>query len=299
MKPQVSVVIPAFNAEARLGATLQALNAQSGAIDAEIIVVDNASSDATAQVAREHGATVYFEAERGPAAARNRGLLFANAPIIAHLDADTVPSRRWLRAMVVPFEDESVHIVAGNTVCYPPQTAAERYVHESGLYDTERAIGRSVFPFAPSLNMAVRRSSAVAVCGWATDMPTGEDVDFSHRILERFGGTIVYACDAVLYHRVRATDEALSRQAFTYGEGAGDLYLRYAPELPWTFMRTLTLAGTLVSRKTLALISPIAQCTGILPAHRAEYHRYNDLWTQAFWRGFFQMYLHKERRRWT
>jgi len=299
MTPTVSVVIPAFNAEATIGETLRALNAQAGAVEAEIIVVDNASTDETARVAREHGATVFFEAERGPAAARNRGLLYANAPVIAHLDADTVPSRRWLRAMIAPFAHDSVQIVAGNTMCYPPQTPAERYVHESGLYDTARAIGRSVFPFAPSLNMAVRRSAALAVCGWNTEMATGEDVDFSHRILRRFGGAITYAADAVLYHRVRATDEALRRQAWTYGEGAGDLYRRYARELPWTFARTAALAATLVSRKTLALVSPLAQRSGILPEHRAQYYRYNDLWTQAFWRGFFQVYRHKERRRWT
>lgn len=299
MTPRVSVVIPALNAAATLGATLQALRAQAGSIHAEIIVVDNGSTDDTAQIAQACGATVYFEPERGPAAARNRGLLFAQAPLVAHLDADTVPSRRWMSAIVAPFDDDSVNIVAGNTFCYPPQTPAERYVHESGLYDTTRAIGRSVFPFAPSLNMAVRRSAALAVCGWNTEMPTGEDVDFSHRVLQRFGGTIEYAPAAIVYHRVRATDEALSRQAWTYGEGAGDLYRRYAQELPWTFRRSMTLAGTLFTRKALALVSPLAQRTGILPAHRAEYHRYNDLWTQAFWRGFFQTYKNGERRRWT
>jgi len=299
MTPRVSVVIPAYNAAASLGATLQALRGQAGAQEAEIIVVDNASTDDTARLAAEHGATVYFEGERGPAAARNRGLLLAHAPIIAHLDADTVPSRRWLRAIAAPFGDPAVNIVAGNTVCYPPQTPAERYVHESGLYDTERAIGRSVFPFAPSLNMAVRRSAALAVCGWNTEMPTGEDVDFSHRVLDKFGGSIAYAREALIYHRVRATDEALRRQAWTYGEGAGDLYRRYARELPWTFARSALLTGTLFTRKMLALISPLAQRTGLLPAHRAEYYRYNDLWTQAFWRGFFQTYYRGERRRWT
>jgi glycosyltransferase involved in cell wall biosynthesis len=90
----VSVVIPAYNAAHTIGGTLKALQAQSDAPEFETIVVDNASTDDTAHVARQCGATVLYEQRRGPAAARNCGLRHASGEIIAHLDADTVPSRR-------------------------------------------------------------------------------------------------------------------------------------------------------------------------------------------------------------
>lgn len=299
MTPAVSVVIPAYNAAATIGETLKALSAQAGAPPAEIIVVDNASTDETGRIAGNLGARVLFESQRGPAAARNCGIAAAQAPLIAHLDADTVPSRRWLAQLVAPLAGEATMIAAGNTLCYPPQTPAERYVHESGLYDTQRAIGRSVFPFAPSLNMAVRREAAIAAGGWNAEMQTGEDVDFSHRVLKRFGGTIAYAEGAVLYHRVRATDDALARQAWTYGEGAADLYRRYPGELPWTPREWARLAGTLAARNSLGAIAPVARSLGLLDARRAEYHRYNALWTTAFWSGFLSLYRSGGRRAWT
>lgn len=299
MKPAVSVVIPAYNAAATIGETLKALGTQSGAPPMEIVVVDNASTDETATIAKALGARVLYEEQRGPAAARNCGIAAAAAPLIAHLDADTVPSRRWLSQLVVPFADETTVLAAGNTLCYPPQTAAERYVHESGLYDTQRAIGRAVFPFVPSLNMAVRRDAALAVGGWNVQMPTGEDVDFSHRILKRFGGCIAYAESAVLYHRVRATDAALKRQAWTYGEGAADLYRRYPAELPWTPREWMRLAGTLAKRQSLRALAPAARRARLWDERRAEYHRYDALWTTAFWSGFLWLYRSGSRRVWT
>jgi GT2 family glycosyltransferase len=159
--------------------------------------------------------------------------------VIAHLDADTLPSRRWLAEIVTPFEDPQVIIVAGRTVCYPQDTAAGRYVAASGLYETERAINREPFPFAPSLNMAVRRSAALAVGGWAADMMTGEDVDFSHRVLRAFPSRIAYQPKAVLFHNTRASAEELRRQAWTYGEGAADIYLRYPEVVRWDLPKTL------------------------------------------------------------
>src|SRR5207244_5260834 len=120
-----------------------------------------------------------------------------------------------------------------------PTTPAERYVAASGLIDAERAVHREPFPFAPSMNMAVRRDAALAVGGWAADMPTGEDVDFSFRVLRHHGNGISYRPGAVLFHRNRPTAERLRRQAWTYGEGAADLYLRYPEVVRWDVAKTL------------------------------------------------------------
>lgn len=295
MNPAVAVVIPAYNAARTIGDTLRALQQQKIAERPEIIVVDNGSSDDTARVAGEHGARVLTESRRGPSAARNRGLYATTAHVVAHLDADTVPSRRWLAELSAPFADMATVIVAGNTQCYPPATAAERYVAAAGLYDTPRAIGRTPFPFVPSLNMAVRREAALAIGGWAEDMPTGEDVDFSHRILKAYAATIVYAPGALLYHRTRSDRDALRRQAWTYGEGAAQLYLRYPEELRWTFSKSVALASQLTRRAYGPLLCRAAIQLGRADRSQLEFAEYHRLWSITFWRGFFEVYLRKGR----
>jgi glycosyltransferase involved in cell wall biosynthesis len=88
-------VIPAFNEEAALPSNLAALRkacdayAASGLGEAEVIVVDNASRDTTAQVARAAGVRVVREPKPGIAYARNAGAGVASAPWLFFLDADT------------------------------------------------------------------------------------------------------------------------------------------------------------------------------------------------------------------
>jgi glycosyltransferase involved in cell wall biosynthesis len=295
MNGRVAIVIPAYNAENTIAATLHALRPQAGPVDAEVIVVDNASTDETALAARELGAIVVRETRRGPSAARNRGIASTSADIIVHLDADTIPSRRWLSSMVAPFENKSTVLVAGNTQCYPPQTPAERYVARSGLYDTSRAISRTPFPFAPSLNMAVRRYAALAIGGWAEDLMTGEDVDFSHRIIKRYGTDIVYAPDALLYHRTRSDRRALVHQARTYGEGAGHLFRRYPDELAWDATKTRSLGSQMVGRLVARLSTRIALTVGRADVPDVEFADYHWFWTSNYWLGFLRAYRMKEK----
>jgi glycosyltransferase involved in cell wall biosynthesis len=284
--PQVSVVIPALNAERTIAQALGALCAQTAAPEFEILVVDNGCSDATPQIATSFGARLLHEPVRGPAAARNCGLRAARGAIVAHMDADTVPSRKWLAFLSEPFEDPSVVIVAGNTLCYPPQTAAERYVEAVGLYDATRCVSRRPFPFAPSLNLAIRREALENVGGWSEDLLTGEDVDLCYRILRRFETEIVYAKSAILYHHGRADDAALCRQARGYGAGAADLYRRYPAEVDWNAAKALHLARMICSRAFLAFCAAAGSALGFGDARRAEFLRYHFLWTRNFWLGF-------------
>ncbi|MGA2392545.1 MAG: glycosyltransferase [Candidatus Lustribacter sp.] len=90
---EISVVIPAYNAAAHLEATLASVAAQLEA-PAEVIVVDDGSTDATAAIAAAAGAHVIRQANGGVSAARNAGVGAARSDWIAFLDADD----RWLPA---------------------------------------------------------------------------------------------------------------------------------------------------------------------------------------------------------
>ncbi|GAA3746675.1 C50 carotenoid glucosyltransferase CrtX [Leifsonia bigeumensis] len=91
----VSVVVPSWNDAVMLRVCLAALAAQSRPAD-EIIVVDNGSTDDTAAVARDAGATVVTEPRRGVWPATIAGFDAASGEIIARLDADSVPPPDWL-----------------------------------------------------------------------------------------------------------------------------------------------------------------------------------------------------------
>lgn len=106
----LSVVVPAFNEENYLGACLDSLLRQERPID-EIIVVDNDSTDATADVAlayacRHPSIQVIHEPTPGVASARRCGFDQAKSEIIAKIDADSMPTPTWSSAVVDFFAGE-------------------------------------------------------------------------------------------------------------------------------------------------------------------------------------------------
>ena len=100
-RPDVSVVVPTYNRAQRIPELLDALLAQQTAgVTYEILIVDNASTDATAEMvaARAHPLLQYlYEPRRGPSNARNAGIHRARADIVAFLDDDVLPAADWVR----------------------------------------------------------------------------------------------------------------------------------------------------------------------------------------------------------
>jgi glycosyltransferase involved in cell wall biosynthesis len=88
-EPRISVVIPAFNRERTIGRAIGSVLSQSYQ-PSEIIVVDDGSTDGTAEVVSAHGGSVrcVSQANAGASAARNRGVELATAPWVAFLDSD-------------------------------------------------------------------------------------------------------------------------------------------------------------------------------------------------------------------
>lgn len=100
MTPRVSIIIPAYNEEYLLGATLGAVDAGIAAmgVPAEVIVVDDGSNDRTAGIARDQGARVVSVNVRHIAAARNAGARVAGGSVLIFVDADTIVPAAIFRA---------------------------------------------------------------------------------------------------------------------------------------------------------------------------------------------------------
>ena len=112
--PRFSVVIPAYNEAEFLGSCLDSLLAQDFRDPYEIIVVDNNSTDATADVARSRGVTVVHEPKPGVCSARQCGTTAARGEIVVSTDADTTFSSDWLSRIDRAFRDDPTRVaVAG------------------------------------------------------------------------------------------------------------------------------------------------------------------------------------------
>ena len=98
----ISFIVPAYNEERMLGATLEALHAAGRAMGEpyELVVVDDASTDRTALIAQGHGALLVSVAHRQIAATRNSGAREAHGDLFIFVDADTIVNAAVVRAAV-------------------------------------------------------------------------------------------------------------------------------------------------------------------------------------------------------
>lgn len=159
---RISVVVPAYNEEMYLAATLTSLQKQDFTSPYEIIVVDNNSTDGTAALAQTFGVTVLHEPTPGVCAARQAGTAAARGNIVISTDADTVHPTDWLSRIDEEFSrSDDVILVAGPCRYLNPSWWATLYpkllfaaVHQVRLRTgrllyitaTNTAFVRSAFP---------------------------------------------------------------------------------------------------------------------------------------------------------
>jgi cellulose synthase/poly-beta-1,6-N-acetylglucosamine synthase-like glycosyltransferase len=287
---QASVIVPVYNGVATLPALLTAMRGQNlaGLGEVEFLFVDNNSTDGSGALIEGFGlpnARVLKEPVQGVSAARNRALAEARGVVLAALDADCVPTRQWLREIVVPFADPGLVIAAGGLASYPPRTAAQRFVARYGMNEAGRNTKMGL-GFANGRNMAVRRSAAAAVGGWRVDMTRGEDMDFSYRVMTRYNCSVEYLPRAMAFHQDRADDESLLQQAFGYGQGLAMMYARHPELLPWGVTQRARRARSTLRRRVGALRQKVAQRLGRATPDDAEFAIYLDMWNSEYWRGF-------------
>ena len=191
----ISVVIPAYNEEKYIIPCLKSIKEQDFDGKYEIIVVDNASTDRTGEMAGEYANIVIYEKQKGVAIARDSGWRRASGEIIAFTDADTVVSENWLSEIKKGFDDNviaiygPVFLIDGG----PVKKWMAKYLLTLFLVLND-LIGR---PHFIGSNFAVRKRSMQEIKGFDTSLKSAEDVDLSLRL--KNVGKIAFTHKLVVY----------------------------------------------------------------------------------------------------
>lgn len=193
----ISIVVPFHNAEKYLTDCINALLLQSYPADRyEIIMVDNNSTDRSAEIVKQYPQIrLLAEPKQGSYAARNRGVAVATGKIIAFTDSDCVPARDWLEKIAATMERPDVGIVLG------PRQYANNSLSLSLLaaYEAEKAgtvfcSNTKEIYYGHTNNMGIRKSLFDRL-GLFLEIARGADTIFVRQAVN------AYSCDIVHYSR--------------------------------------------------------------------------------------------------
>jgi GT2 family glycosyltransferase len=216
-----SVVLPTFNRAKAVVATLDGLRDQTlSPEDYEVIVVNDASADDTDAVVRDyidrHTLTRWKylrqPENRGKAAALNAGIRAAEAPIVAFIDDDIVPSWDWLASHLACHAGQERPIVSVGKVSFPPEWLEKsnlvrfyngRYIGQNKSTANASAGVSVPLVYLAGGNCSVSRKLILELGLFDERMRRGEDSELALRLAER-GVDIVYAPDAAVLHYAEA-----------------------------------------------------------------------------------------------
>jgi len=229
--PFVSIIVPVRNGKREIRDCIVSLLRVDYPVERrEILVVDNDSTDGTAQIIQSYPVQYLREARRGPSCARNRGIEESLGEILAFTDADCVVSTGWLRELVKGFEDNEVWGVAGEIFSYPPKTPAQRYLAVRKSRWQKPAVHSQWWPFAVTANVAFRKETFRNIGLFDPLFITAEDKDFGRRFLEA-GLKLQYSPKSIVLHRHRTTAWGFFKQHVGWGYGGALLHKKY--QIPW------------------------------------------------------------------
>ena len=197
----ISIIIPTFNGASRIGNCLDALLKQTTGRDVDILVVNDGSTDNTAEVVRGNpGVRLISQRNAGPAAARNRGALEARGTLLLFTDDVCVPMAGWLNAMIEPFDDPEV-VGAKGIYRTRQKRLAARFV-QIEYEDRYRLMAHlDCIDFIDTYSAAFRRDRFLEMAGYDTSFPVAcaEDVELSYRMSAE-GWKMKFAPAAIVYH---------------------------------------------------------------------------------------------------
>jgi glycosyltransferase involved in cell wall biosynthesis len=244
--PDVSVVLATYNRRHSLPRAIASVQAQEGA-RFELVIVDDASRDDTATylatLTDPRIRVIACETNRGPSAARNRGLAAARADIVAFLDSDDAYRPRRLAAALAAFAADSALVATlSSAVKHDRSGAREALVPATKLVAPafEWALICDLVP-VEATSITVRRQAALAAGGFCEGLRLTEDREFLIRLARLGGGQLL---PGLLWEKFSG-DDNLSNDWGKAGKGL-TAYVRERPEYAGRFRKVGSYLATKV-----------------------------------------------------
>jgi glycosyltransferase involved in cell wall biosynthesis len=242
-----SVIVPARDAGSTLARTLEALGRQQVDGEYEVIVVDDGSTDGTAELASRAGRVrVVKQRAAGPGAARNTGAAHASGAGLAFCDADVFPEEGWLRAGLEALGTADLvqgKVLPDPTVPLGPFDRTITVTSAAGLWEAASMfVARGVFERLGGFPDGIRPRAG---------KPLAEDVLFGYCAI-RAGARTAFCPDALAYHAVFRrgwTGYIAERRRVAYFPAMA----RSAPELRERFLHRRTFLDRRTARFDLGL----------------------------------------------
>lgn len=252
----LSFIIPVRNDADGLRRCLRGVLASAAGQAHEIIVVDNGSTDESADVAREAGARVISAPGVRVSAVRNKGAHSAQGVFLAFVDADNEICAAWARAATEAFSGDDVAAVGAPSRAPRPGTWVQRAFdamrqHPVNVEDAE---------WLGAANLVVRKAAFVAVGGFDETLETCEDVDFCRRIKGAGLRLLANARLESIHHGDPPTLSAVFRGEWWRGRDNLRVSLR-APR-SWRSLLSFSLSGSLVVALLAMIAGLLAGSTG-------------------------------------
>ncbi|GAA1884616.1 bifunctional polysaccharide deacetylase/glycosyltransferase family 2 protein [Asanoa iriomotensis] len=220
----VSVIVPAYNEREGIEAAVRSLAGGDHPGGIEVIVVDDGSTDDTADIAESLGlpnVRVIRKPNGGKSSALNTGVAAARSDIIVMVDGDTVFEHDSVRQLVQPFADPEVGAVAGNVKVGNRATLVARWQHIEYVigFNLDRRLYESLrcMPTVPGAIGAWRKDALLGVGGMSDDT-LAEDTDVTIAF-GRAGWKVVYEGRARAWTEAPASLSQLWRQRYRWSYG--------------------------------------------------------------------------------
>lgn len=261
-RPLVTVVIPARNEVATIDACLGAVLRQTG-VSLEVVVVDNGSTDGTAERLREQAradprVVVLENPEPSIPASLNRAVAAARGEWLVRVDAhSTVPQHYVARAVRRLRENRWVGV--GGRKIAVARTPSGRAI--AAVLNSRLAVGGSTYHYGTEETVvdhvpfgAYRTETVRALGGWDELVTANEDFEFDQRL--RRHGELLFDPELEIYWNARETVGALFRQYRRYGRGKVSVMIRHPASTRVRHLAPPALVLWLTAAATLALRRP-------------------------------------------
>jgi len=215
--PRISVVVCTFNGSRTIAGTLGGLG-KLDYPDYEVIVVDDGSTDRTAEIAAAYPVRLVRTRNQGLSAARNEGMRAATGSIVAYIDDDAWPDPHWLQYLAWTFLTTTYAGVGGPNIPPPGDgPIAECVAHAPGG-PVHVLISAQEAEHIPGCNCAFRKECLETVGGFdPVFRSAGDDVDLCWRLIEH-GWKIGFQPAAMVWHHRRNSLRAYWKQQKGYGK---------------------------------------------------------------------------------